>query len=79
MCVLVSAAGAPTKAPAGVFFLCDGDAMNTLHLMEKACSCSTVRGGGGRKVRARLCLWHSNQSTCKVYLPLRRSHHARST
>ena len=25
--------------------------------MEQACGCSTVRGGGGVKVRARLCLW----------------------
>ena len=32
-----------------------------LRLIDQACGCSTVRGGGsgsGLKVRARLCLWH---------------------
>ena len=31
----------------------------TLRLMEQACGCSTVQGGGRLKVRARLCRWHS--------------------
>ena len=32
---------------------------STLRLIEQACTCSKVHGGGGLKVRARLCLWHS--------------------
>ena len=30
-----------------------------LRLVEQACGCCTVHGGGGVKVRARLCLWQS--------------------
>ena len=48
------------QAPAaeGVCLLCNQAAMQ-LRLTDQACSCSTVRGGGGGlKVRARLCLWH---------------------
>ena len=30
-----------------------------LRLVEQACGCATVRGGGRLKVRARLCRWHS--------------------
>jgi hypothetical protein len=30
-----------------------------LRPIEQACGCSTSRGGGGVKVRARLCRWHS--------------------
>ena len=35
-------------------------------LIEQACGCSTVRGGGGfkRQVRARLCRWHSCGGEC---------------
>ena len=33
-----------------------------LHLTEQACGCSSVRGGGGLKLRARLCRRHSNQA-----------------
>ena len=28
-------------------------------LIEQACGCSVVGGGGGREVHARLCLWPS--------------------
>ena len=31
-------------------------AMMKLRLTEEACGCSVLRGGGGFKVRARLCL-----------------------
>ena len=44
-------------APA-LIVVCNGAAMK-LSLMEQACECCTVQGGGGRKVRARVCLWHS--------------------
>ena len=38
-----------------------------IRLMLQACGCSTVRGGGGLKVRARLCHWHSRwQSACRL-------------
>ena len=37
--------------------LCIGAVMKLLRLIEQACGCSTVRGGGGLNVRARLCLW----------------------
>ena len=40
--------------PAGVR-LCNGAAMKR-RLIEQACGCSVVGGGGGREVRARLCL-----------------------
>ena len=34
-------------------------------LIEQACGCSMVRGGGGLKeVRARLCGWHSSGGEC---------------
>ena len=59
MCVLVSASGTRMEsacrrdqAPA-LIVVCNGAAMK-LRLMEQACGCCTVRGGGGRKVRARL-------------------------
>ena len=36
-----------------------------LRLVEQACTCSTMHGGGGLKVvRARLCLWHSGGAEC---------------
>ena len=61
-CVLVSAFGTRVQiachhdhAPA-LIVCCNGAAMK-LRLMEQACDgCSTVRGGQGLKVRARLCL-----------------------
>ena len=40
--------------------------MRLFRLIEQACSCSTVRGGGGLKVLARLCLWHSG-GECLLY------------
>ena len=55
--------------------------MMKLRLIEQACGCSTVRGGSGLKVRARLCLWYSvgeclprQPGTC-MSLPLQRNHH----
>ena len=63
MCVLVSASGTVsvkecllplTKHVQCV--LARAAAKKKLRLMEQACSCSTVRGGGGVKVRARVRL-----------------------
>ena len=49
----------------------------TLHLIEQACSCASVQGGGRRKVRDRPCRRHSNPTTCKIVrLPLRPSCHS---
>ena len=45
-----------TKAPAGVFGSLQTEAAMNLRLIEQACGCSTVREGGGLKVRARVCL-----------------------
>ena len=65
-CVLASAAGAPsesacrqdhTPATVGGFAFATEAAMK-LRLIEQACRCSTVRGRGRLKVRARLCRWH---------------------
>ena len=33
-----------------------------LRLIEQACDCSTVRVGGGCKVHARVCRWHSDHA-----------------
>ena len=53
-------------APAGGFAFASDAAMKKLRLMEQACGCSTVRGGGRLKVRARLCRWHSRvESACR--------------
>ena len=43
-----------------VCLCCDGAAVKLRALIEQACTCSTMHGGGGLKVRARLCLWHSD-------------------
>ena len=40
----------------------------TFRLIELACDCSTVRGGSGLKVHARLCRWHSNQAPAGLCL-----------
>ena len=63
-CVLVSASGTwvtrPCRrrpAPSSVGHLCNAAAVKR-RLIEQACSCSIVRGGGGRKVRARVCIRH---------------------
>ena len=62
-CVLVSASHTcgeeclpPRPGTCKCVCLCNGAAMK-LRLMEQACGCS-VMGGGGFKVRARLCFWH---------------------
>ena len=54
-------------------------AMN-LRLIEQACGCSTVRGGGRRKVRAPLCLWRV-LATVAIHLQcvLQRSRHEAPT
>ena len=36
------------------------------------CTCSTMHGGGGVKVRARLCLWHSGGGECLPPPPMTR-------
>ena len=42
-----------------VVCLCDGSRQMQLRLIEQAYGCSTVRGGGGLKVCACLCRWHT--------------------
>ena len=45
--------------PATCSVLCDG-AVTNIRLIGQVCGCSTVRYGGGSKVRARLCRWCSD-------------------
>ena len=37
-----------------------GGAAIELRLVEQACTCYTMQDDGGLKVRARLCVWHSD-------------------
>ena len=45
-------------APAGWCLRCCNGAELRLRLIEQACTCSTMHGRGGLKVRARLYRWH---------------------
>ena len=70
-CVLVSAAGTPvesacreeqppdTSVQVLTCFAFATEAAIKLRQIEQGGGCSTVRGGGRLKVRARLCRWHS--------------------
>ena len=91
-CVLVYASGTWVRRPrrrrpasSSVGHICNEAAMKRRQI-EQACGCSMVRGGGGLKVRAHVCLLHSDGVissltvvvTCNC-LPLRRSRHEATT
>ena len=47
-----------------VVCLHDGAAAMKLQLVEQACTCFTMHGGGGLKVRARLCCREHSDGQC---------------
>ena len=55
------------QASAGGFVFATEAAIKLRLVIEQDCGCSTVRGGGRLKVRARLGRWHSDGECCFVF------------